>query len=272
MNATFTATFLNAGHAKEFAENAERTLAAMNITRKARKVEFEVKVEVGLADTYGDVQLTVHHYGTDRAKVTYTPDHEIEDPMDAQGPEPVFAPAIPAAEESAAPEGTQTDDTAVVEKAVRRRGPAKTGNPQSDRKANDIKMANAVDAATKINTAKNSVTSAKAVKKTPAKKATPGKPAEKPASVLKPVTATIQAKVPAGYVPRYAHKSYDLYSTLPGQGKIQWLVVCNAHGTHTAAAGGREGDVLGSKAGRQGWCAKCETEGSTAAGAAKSTK
>jgi hypothetical protein len=110
--------------------------------------------------------------------------------------------------------------------------------------------------------------------KTPAKKA-PARtvPAEKApakkARALKPVTPTIQAEVPAGYVPRYTHKSYDLYSTVPGEGKITWLVVCNAHGTHTAAAGGREGDVLGSKAGRQGWCKECAADAKTTAKAAK---
>lgn len=173
----------------------------------------------------------------------------------------------------------------LVEASKRGRGRSKTGHPKADRVIADAKVEKAHEAAlakaalAKATPAKSSRTAAAVVSGPPAMHLTgvtasakKAAPAKKTARTLKPATATIQAKVPAGYVPRYAHKSYDLYSTLPGQGKIQWLVVCNAHGTHTAATGGREGDVLGSKAGRQGWCAKCKTESSTAAGAAKNTK
>lgn len=251
MNANFTATFLTAGHAKEFADNAERTLGATEITRKARRVEFAVEVgHEGFRQVLADARLTVHHYGTERARVTYTPNHDIE--------ESTMATTVTT---------TSATNDAVVEKAVRRRGPAKTGNPETDRKANAIKAAKAAPAP---NYGDGSAQREKAAARTAARTAAAKTAAPKTSRIFKPATATIQAKVPAGYVPRYAHKSYDLYSTVPGEGKIQWLVVCNAHGTHTAATGGREGDVLGSKAGRQGWCAKCKAEGATAG--AKATK
>lgn len=142
---------------------------------------------------------------------------------------------------------------ALVAATKPRRGPAKTGHPVVDRKVNAAKAAKA--------TAKKGETETATPTPTAKKPA-----AKKPTRVLEPVTATIQAEVPAGYVPRYTHKSYDLYSTAPGEGKIQWLVVCNAHRTHTTASGGREGDVLGSKAGRQGWCTKCAAEAKTTEG------
>jgi hypothetical protein len=249
---------------------------------------------------------------------------------------------------------TATDDTAVVEKAVARRGEAKTGNPQSDRKANAIKASkkapasapttttvkgiNALQAAavergikagnlkatatkttaTFEGTAKEAATAirtyqevlaaehgrvggdyaalhavarklengkditegpkmvkvpgldvevpvpaeAPAAEKAPAKKA-PAQKAPSKKAPLKPVTPTsaeAAKKVPAGYVPRYTHKSYDLYSTVPGEGKIKWLTVCNAHATYTEADGGRDGDVKGTSTNRPTWCKGCETD------------
>jgi hypothetical protein len=80
----FTATFITAAHAKEFAENAGRTLSATAIARQRRVVKFAVEVSKyeSITEAYGDVQLTVHHYGTDRAKVTATPSNQ-EPPMTA---------------------------------------------------------------------------------------------------------------------------------------------------------------------------------------------
>lgn len=118
-------------------------------------------------------------------------------------------------------------ETVVIEKATKRRGAAKTGNPKTDEKVNAAKAA------------KSAKSSAKPTAKTD-----------------EPDKSKLPA-LPEGYVVRYPHKSYDLCSTLKGQGKIKWGTRCNAHGTFTEAEGGRDGDTKGTAAVRPTWCKGC---------------
>lgn len=123
----------------------------------------------------------------------------------------------------------------VVEKAVSRRGPAKTGNPATDRQANAAKAAKA-----------------KAAPKAKAK-ATPAPNAPR---------AKVAPKLPNGYAVRYENGAYDLAKRGEGaaEGGPEWIVICTAHGTTTTAPKAKDGDALGRKTARPGWCKKCAAE------------
>jgi hypothetical protein len=64
---------------------------------------------------------------------------------------------------------------------------------------------------------------------------------------------------PAGYVVKWPHGGYDLLKkTDKDAAGAAWLVRCNYHGTTKEVASAKEGDGLGSNAGRPSWCAKCK--------------
>lgn len=66
-------------------------------------------------------------------------------------------------------------------------------------------------------------------------------------------------KLPEGYALKWPHGGYDLYKrgVEAGETGAKWFVVCNVHGTHKAVESPREGDALGTRAGRPTWCTKC---------------
>jgi hypothetical protein len=68
-----------------------------------------------------------------------------------------------------------------------------------------------------------------------------------------------RAKAVPGYDLRWPKTSFDLYkrSADAPEGSAPWVVRCNAHGTTTTAADTKEGDRLGRKADRAGWCKPC---------------
>lgn len=113
-----------------------------------------------------------------------------------------------------------TAEDTLVAKAARRRGPAKTGNPVTDRKAN----------------------AAKTAAKTAPAAASPPAP-----------------KLPNGYAVKYLNGAYNLAKKgeLAAERGPNWIVICTAHGTTTTAVKAAEGDALGRKAGRITWCKKC---------------
>ncbi|HEX4399670.1 MAG TPA: hypothetical protein VH136_18670 [Trebonia sp.] len=64
-----------------------------------------------------------------------------------------------------------------------------------------------------------------------------------------------------GYVLKWPHGGYDLLATTDKSAdRPVWLVRCNAHGTTKPIKAAKEGDVLGTNAGRPAWCAKCKAE------------
>jgi hypothetical protein len=78
------------------------------------------------------------------------------------------------------------------------------------------------------------------------------------------------APAPEGYEIRWPKPAFDLLKRTDGWRTAHpdsnpWLVRCNAHGTTTKASDTKEGDKLGSKAGRLTWCKKCQAEAAKAA-------
>jgi hypothetical protein len=120
-------------------------------------------------------------------------------------------------------------------------------------------------ATTKAQPAKAAPTTASATKAQPAKAA----PTKASATKAQPARATPTKATPhldriglpgpvKGYTVRWPHASFDLAKKTDSNAVgAAWLVVCNAHGTHTTASNAKEGDVLGGKAGRPAWCKAC---------------
>lgn len=66
--------------------------------------------------------------------------------------------------------------------------------------------------------------------------------------------------VPAGYTIRWPHGAFDLLKRTDPKGKSSpWKVQCIAHGTTHDAKSAKDGDALGTQAGRAAWCRGCKT-------------
>jgi hypothetical protein len=76
------------------------------------------------------------------------------------------------------------------------------------------------------------------------------------------------APAPEGYEIRWPKGGYDLLKRTASapEGSPAWLVRCNEHNLTTPNTGAaKEGDTLGTKAGRLGWCKGCKADAAKAA-------
>jgi hypothetical protein len=96
-------------------------------------------------------------------------------------------------------------------------------------------------------------------------------PAAKPKAEAK---APAQPRIPAkfkgvavtGYTVQWPHGGYDLLRTTDKAAeRPAWLVRCNVHGTTKPIKAAKEGDQLGTNAGRPAWCAPCKADAAKAA-------
>lgn len=154
----------------------------------------------------------------------------------------------------------------VIAKAVARRGAAKTGNPETDRKANAAKAAKAAIAAEAIANAGGSLDELRDALASAVEVAESAEvvdieaktePAAKPARTPREKVA---AKLPKGYAVKYENGAYDLAKKGDGAAAngAAWIVICTAHGTTTTAEKAKDGDALGRKTARGEWCANCK--------------
>jgi hypothetical protein len=73
----------------------------------------------------------------------------------------------------------------------------------------------------------------------------------------------VDVEPPPGYTIAWPHGAYDLAKRDKGVEGPRWYVICKSHGTMVEANSGKEGDKLGTVAGRWGWCRSCRAASMT---------
>ena len=127
--------------------------------------------------------------------------------------------------------------------------------------------------ATPAKATKTPAAKAAPAKEAPAAKATPAKavPAQPRGTHEEALPNGTKVKVPNGYELKWPHGGHSLLKKTGEHAGPEWFVLCNAHGTVTAAKNAKEGETLGAKAERVKWCDK-DHDAPVKAPAAKATK